>query len=100
MDERSRRIARYESLFDECSAAVDALASALRHFAGVSGKFSQLETYYGSGEWQSDFEADEAGFLPKELKRGVLSEDGVHDLLAEYDELMMEMREIAGNGHG
>ena len=34
-----------------------------------------------------DFEADEAGLLPKGLKRGVLSEDGIYDLLEEYKEL-------------
>ena len=30
---------------------------------------------------------DEAGLLPPDLKRGVLSEDGVYDLLSEYDTL-------------
>ena len=99
MEERMQRGAYHESLFDDCVAAADALAAAVRRFAGASGKFSQLEKYYGSGEWLSDFEADEAGLLPKELKRGVLSEDGLHDLLAEYDALMLKMREIIDNEH-
>ncbi len=46
----------------------------------------ELSGYYGSAAWKRDFAADEAGFLPNDLKRGVLSEDGIWDLLAEQDE--------------
>ena len=45
---------------------------------------SELEAYLASAEWKQDFEADEAGLLPQSLKRGVLSEDGICDLLEEY----------------
>ena len=45
---------------------------------------SELEAYYTSDEWKQDFAADEAGLLPKGLKRGVLSEDGIYNLLEEY----------------
>ncbi|MBR4201314.1 MAG: GNAT family N-acetyltransferase [Oscillospiraceae bacterium] len=41
----------------------------------------ELSDYYGSAAWKRDFAADEAGLLPKELKRGVLSEDGIYNLL-------------------
>ena len=40
-----------------------------------------LAKYYGSDEWKQDFADDEAGRLPKDLKRGVLSEDGLWNLL-------------------
>ena len=42
-----------------------------------------LEEYYTSGEWREDYEADEAGLFPVDLKRGVLSQDGVYDLLEQ-----------------
>ena len=48
---------------------------------------SELEAYYESVKWRRDFENDEAGLLPKNLKRGVLSEDGIYDLLEEYGEV-------------
>ncbi len=35
-----------------------------------------------------DYEADCAGNLPQDLKRGVLSQDAVYDLLAENDRLL------------
>ena len=34
-----------------------------------------------------DFAADEAGNLPPDLKRGVLSEDGIWNLLSDYREI-------------
>ena len=45
-----------------------------------------LEEYYQSPLWRSDFEADEAGKLPEDLPRGVLSEDAVYNVLTEYEE--------------
>ena len=72
------RVVYYEQIFDELSAAAReeiALTNELQD------KLELLEAYYSSGEWQSDYEADEAGFFPADLKRGVLSQDGVFDLL-------------------
>ena len=40
-----------------------------------------LAEYYTSDEWKQDFADDEAGLLPKDLKRGVLSEDGIWNVL-------------------
>ena len=45
---------------------------------------SVLLQYYENGLWRRDFELDEQGLLPKELKRGVLSEDGLYNLLQDY----------------
>lgn len=42
----------------------------------------QLEEYYVNGRWLEAYTLDEQGRLPKELKRGVLSQDGVYDLLS------------------
>ena len=40
-----------------------------------------LIDYYESGQWLKDYEADERGELPRNLKRGVLSQDGLWELL-------------------
>ena len=42
----------------------------------------ELREYYENGQWLRDYEADERGELPRELKRGVLSQDGLWDLLS------------------
>lgn len=43
----------------------------------------ELREYYENGQWLRDYEADERGELPATLKRGVLSQDGLWDLLNE-----------------
>ena len=53
---------------------------------GSAELLKALSDYYGSPAWKRDFAADEAGHLPKDLKRGVLSEDGIYDLLEKHGE--------------
>lgn len=43
----------------------------------------ELTAYYDGGKWKHDYQLDEIGLLPKDLKRGVLSQDGVYNLLEE-----------------
>lgn len=43
-----------------------------------------LDEYYKSPLWREDFVADEAGELPKDLPRGILSEDGIYNALEDY----------------
>lgn len=53
----------------------------------VEREMAVLEEYYHSKTWQRDFAADEAGRLPKDLKRGVLSEDGIWDAINDFKEM-------------
>lgn len=46
---------------------------------------NMLLEYYESGLWMHDYELDEQGLLPPELKRGVLSQDGVYIFLEQID---------------
>lgn len=48
----------------------------------VRRQLSTLQTYMSSGQWLRDYEADERGELPEGLKRGVLSQDALYDLLS------------------
>ena len=45
-----------------------------------------LRDYYENGVWLADYERDERGELPPGLKRGVLSQDGLYDLLRQNEE--------------
>lgn len=69
--DRIRRVEKYERLFDEAIVSRD------------PEKMRLLEAYYTSGEWREDYEADEREELPPDLKRGVLSQDALYDLLEE-----------------
>ncbi len=88
---REKRIWEMEERFDLCRGAVSELALALERYEGALGELGILTDYYEGGLWLEDFEADEAGELPPELKRGVLSEDGVYDLLQGNGELETSM---------
>ena len=86
------RIKKMESYLDEAGEALSELAEALDRYEKIQSKYYKLEEYYSSQKWMDDFEADEAGKLPGDLKRGVLSEDAVYDLITDHRELMARMQ--------
>ncbi len=90
--EQNERIRKMESYLDESGEAIAELAAALDKYEQIQSKFYKLEDYYGSKKWMDDYEADEAGKLPSDLKRGVLSEDAVYDLITDHRELMARMQ--------
>ena len=52
-------------------------------FYNIREKIAELENYQESGQWLLDYESDERGELPSDLKRGVLSEDMLYNLLCD-----------------
>ena len=93
--EQTARINEMERRMDRASAAVMELSAALDRYAAVADDLDALSAYYASDNWKKDFADDEAGRLPANLKRGVLSEDGLWNLLEDNRELRGRMREIA-----
>ena len=81
------RIEEMEVAFDKIVGIVKRLREDLDSFNGVGEEIGKLEDYLSTGDWMKDFEADEAGLIPEGIKRGVLSEDGLYDLLQEIDSL-------------
>ena len=82
------RIRKMESIMDNAKAAIDRLDGALEEYNALKKDIDRLAAYYESQQWLKDFTDDEKGKLPADLKRGVLSEDGVYDLLEEERELI------------
>ena len=82
------RIKTMEQHLDRASQAVMKLSTALDDYAEAQEALRELSAYYGSDEWKQDFADDEAGLLPGWLRRGVLSEDGIYNVLEEYGERM------------
>ena len=76
-----------ERRLDKALAAVKRLSAALDKWEDSQEAIAALDEYYGSDLWRQDFADDEAGLLPADLKRGVLSEDGIWNLLTDYREL-------------
>ena len=84
---RTDRIAHYEEIMDRIIriTKLDGITPGV--YASVLPELKELEDYYTSPEWQEDYAADEAGLLPEGLKRGVLSQDGINDLLDRFRDL-------------
>lgn len=87
-----------ELRLDRASAAVMELSAALDKYEDAQEAIALLEAYYGSDEWRKDFADDEAGRLPQDLKRGVLSEDAVWNLLSDNRDLKARIREMSSLG--
>lgn len=82
------RIARMEELFDRVSKLLSELENDLSEFENIQSDIQILESYYTGKDWRNDLKLDEDGKLPKDLKRGVLSEDGIYDLLEKNKEIL------------
>ena len=89
--EQIERIKHFEMLLDRIAPVLENLEEALDAFEGIQDDVKELSAYYESDEWRDDFEADEAGKLPADLKRGVLSEDGIYDVLSGHYALTIRL---------
>ena len=85
-DERIQRIRYYEGLLREATTIMDNPDNE-EYIKRLEQCISELSGYYGSQSWKDDFAADEAGELPPDLERGILSEDGIYDVLQRYQEI-------------
>jgi hypothetical protein len=92
--EQIERIKTMEQHLDRASQAVMKLSAALDDYAEALTSIRELGKYYGSDDWKLDFADDEQGLLPQDLKRGVLSEDGIWNVLTDSRDLNTRMKEI------
>lgn len=90
--EQIRRIKQMEKRLNRASSAVRRFSSALDKFEDVQDAIAALDDYYSCELWRKDFADDEAGLLPDDLKRGVLSEDAIWNLLSDYRELITRLK--------
>lgn len=88
------RIREMELYLGKADAAVKALNEAISVYEEISDQYRRLEEYYGSAAWMEDFEADEQGLFPANLKRGVLSEDAVYNLIFEHKKMFIRMSHL------
>ena len=90
---RILRILQMEQIFDSLTALYEEgelrPAEDLRHRESLY----TLLRYYESPLWKQDYEADERGDLPKDLKRGVLSQDGLYDFFTELQPLLGDRKD-------
>ncbi|MBP3197259.1 MAG: DUF4298 domain-containing protein [Butyrivibrio sp.] len=77
-----------EAIYQKANETIKALEANIFDLQHMQDDLQKLSDYYGSKQWRKDFEADEQGLYPEDLRRGVLSEDGVYNLLEQNKEIM------------
>ena len=92
--EQVRNVLKMEKMFLSLEAAIGNLEEAFSQFRSVYDHSDTLEKYYTSPQWRKDFEDDEAGKIIPEISKGVLSEDGIYNLLERKKELLEELSEF------
>ena len=85
------RIAYMENILDKGNSAINELLAAIEKYNSINQELDELINYYSSPLWKQDFDDDSAGKLPRDLKRGVLSEDTVYDLISDRRRLIAEI---------
>ena len=89
------RIIQMEHILQEAADTLGRLDALLERYAALQPQIADLGAYYGSQAWRDDFASDAAGLLPADLRRGVLSEDEVFDLLLLNRVLLSRMQALA-----
>ena len=85
------RISDMEQRFNRVDEALRALEIAMDTIISLEDDILELDAYYSGDEWKADFRSDELGLLPQDLKRGVLSEDAIWNLLGRVDGIKHRM---------
>ncbi len=91
-EENIQRIREMESILSKAAEKMDALEKAIAEYEAILPAIGKLEAYYTGREWKEDLALDEAGELPADLRRGVLSEDGIWNALERNRELAEKLR--------
>ena len=86
------RITRMEQILDEATEIITAMDEAFQNYQAIQPQLEELFTYYFSPKWKQDWDDDCAGKIPADLKRGVLSEDAVYNLLSDHMRLVESFR--------
>ena len=89
---RIDRIMHMEKCFDELLDAQKLGIESIFTNNRLKKRYDTVKEYYENGLWLQDYEADECGELPADLKRGVLSQDALYDLLSEIDNYLIHRK--------
>lgn len=87
------RIKINETKLDEINIVIHNLEKVINDYKNISNKIIDINKYYGSKNWFNDKEYFENGKISN-IKAGVLSEDGVWNLLERIKELNEEISNI------
>ncbi|QCT74808.1 DUF4298 domain-containing protein [Macrococcoides canis] len=88
-------VIRYEKVLNETSEIVEKMNALLDQLEANRAEYHALKNYYGSDEYMRDVVISNESDAYQDIPMGVLSEDGVYNLIAEHYALNIRMLEVA-----
>ena len=92
LKEAETRISAMEEIYDRVLGAVERAEAAggAEKLRKAAEDLRKLLKYYESPLWMQDYDLSEAGLLPDGMKRAVVSQDGIWNLLTDYTRITGE----------
>ncbi|VYS98761.1 DUF4298 domain-containing protein [Campylobacter ureolyticus] len=94
-EEKFAHITVFEKNLEFQIDTLDKLNKLLKTLKKSLKEYQKLMDYYYGKQRNDDLEADRKGEIPVDLKRAVLSEDEIYNMMIDYREKAIEMIEIA-----
>ncbi len=94
-EKQMARIRAMETKANLLAAGAEAFQAALDKFAEVEPSYRELSQYYGGSEWWEDKNFSDSKDFPADLSCGVLSEDGLYNILGDLHSLAIQMLELS-----
>lgn len=91
--EKYNHISYFENILNEQSDLVASLHALVQELKDKKPAYDELIDYYYSAQREQDLTDDEQGLIPQDLKRGVLSQDAIYNLMVDYQELIQSFSE-------
>ena len=91
------RVRKMEDDFNMVRDIMNDMEMAVYNFEAVQRRIDRLYNYMADGQFLKDFEADERGELPKDMPRGVLSEDALDELLIDVTLMRGRLKDLVSD---
>lgn len=89
------RIEKMEARMNDWESQINQMNTAVSELEKQLSDLQSLYHYYYGPEWREDLALDEQGQLPEDLRRGVLSEDGLYNLFGDTEALAENLYSLA-----
>lgn len=90
-------ITEMETILDNHNNKIKELNESLDYLTDNMDAFNKLIAYYYSDLREADLKDEQDGLIEEGLKRGVLSEDAIYNLMSEYHSSCIKMLELTTN---
>lgn len=96
-EERLENIRQMEATANETQQLLKEAKVLLQKWEELTPRIRKMEDYYSSPAWKEDYDASNNGQIPAGMPHGVLSEDGLYNLLEEHSEICGEYQSFVNN---